>query len=149
MIKIAVIVLSLGLVGLFLGFHKPNKDRADRMFDELSSKLDLTENQRAELKLIVDDFRKVKEDVNIERQKHREDFINILAAESFDPVDIQELVEKGQQNVDEYASRLVENVGELHESLNLEQRIKLVDEIKKHAPENGNDERGYHHSHWH
>ncbi len=119
------------------------------MFDELSSKLDLTENQRAELKLIVDDFRKVKEDVNIERQKHREDFINILAAESFDPVDIQELVEKGQQNVDEYASRLVENVGELHESLNLEQRIKLVDEIKKHAPENGNDERGYHHSHWH
>ncbi len=149
MIKIAVIVLSLGLVGLFLGFHEPNKDRADRMFDELSSKLDLTENQRAELKLIVDEFRKVKEDVNIERQKHREDFINILAAESFDPVDIQELVEKGQQNVDEYASRLVENVAELHESLNLEQRIKLVGEIKKHAPENGNDERGYHHSHWH
>ncbi len=119
------------------------------MFDEMSSKLDLTENQRAELKLIVDEFRKVKEDVNIERQKHREEFINILAAESFDPVDIQELVKKGQQNVDEYASRLIENVTELHESLNLEQRIKLVGEINKHAPENGNDERGYHHSHWH
>ena len=149
MIKIAVIVFSLGLVGLLIGFHKPHEDRAERAVDKIASQLDLTENQKAELIIIVDEFRKVKEDVQTERQKHREDFINILAAEAFDPIVIRELMKESQQRGDEFASRLVDTVADLHESLNPEQRKKLFVEIQKHDQALGNYERGYHHSHWH
>ncbi len=130
---ITVLLLGLLVFNLLTGFHKTREERANRAIDEISTRLDLTENQISQLTLINDQFTKVRKELEKERQSYREEFVEMLASDEFNGDKLNALIKDMQRQVDDIVPQLLESVADLHRSLDPEQRKALVHEIEEHV----------------
>ncbi len=104
----------------------------DRISKKMADRLDLTEEQRIQLKKMVSEVRAKREEGSDWKKSAKQDVINLIRQERIGQADIDRLVETHRQRMDALIAFLGDRFIRFHASLNSEQREKLVAEIEKH-----------------
>lgn len=121
-----------------LGSHA---ERAERAIDWLSSRLELTEGQRARLLSINEELENLKMELKTDRGQTKREIIKMLGSHELDQHRILEIIAEKQERIDFFAPKIVAGFADFHDSLSMEQRRKLVDEIGRHDHLHGDHRR--------
>jgi hypothetical protein len=124
-----VAIGSIVFSGRYLGSHV---DRTERAIDWLSSRLELTEGQESKLLSINVELKNLEMELKKDRGQIKDEIIKMLGSHELDQDRILEIVEEKQKRVDYLAPKIIAGFADFHNSLSIEQRRKLVDEIGSH-----------------
>ncbi|WP_455204958.1 Spy/CpxP family protein refolding chaperone [Kaarinaea lacus] len=122
-------VTAIGVTACGHRHHSPEQ-RAERMVDKISSKLDLNEEQQQKLRAVKEEF------VTAMRQHHQEQqqlFDQLIADVQKPQLDKQllvDMVEKRRQAFDDIAPKVIDKIVEFHASLNDEQKQKAAEHMQ-------------------
>ncbi len=128
---LAGVFSGCGPRGYHSGFHDSGPD-IDRISDEITHRLDLTIDQKAQLEKMILEVRAKREEGNDWRKSAKQDVINLIRQDQIGKADIDRLVKTHRQRMDAMVAFIGDRFIQFHSSLTPEQRHKLVDEIEKH-----------------
>jgi Spy/CpxP family protein refolding chaperone len=124
-----VIIGSIVFSGRYPGSHA---ERTERAIDWFSSRLELTEGQKAKLLSIHEELKNLEMALKKDRGQTKEEIIKMLGSNELDQDSILEIIEEKQKQVDYFAPKIIAGFADFHDSLTMEQRRELVDEIGSH-----------------
>jgi protein CpxP len=120
-----VVVLGIGAAGAgykhYGGFHNP-----ERMVERISDRLDLSAVQRQKLEVIKDTLVGSRQELHQEREKAMNQLITEVKKPEMDASQIMDLIDERKARIDDIAPRLLQPIVEFHNSLDDEQRTKIV-----------------------
>jgi Spy/CpxP family protein refolding chaperone len=99
----------------------------------ISSELDLTDDQQAELDRITEDLGNRHDAIRSQHQSFRTDMINTLARDQVSVEDIKKQFEAHKPAMESMVDALTENLAEFHNMLTPDQRTKLTAALASHA----------------
>ena len=106
--------------------------KADWIKKEMIEKLELTQDQVAEMDRIIDTMKAKHAEVHAMRQEIRNDFFNELRSDQVSAEDIRQLFESHRPAFEEMLTVISEGIADFHAVLTPEQREKLVAELEAH-----------------
>jgi len=125
-------VIVLGGV-LFTGC-KPDPDhKAGLMFDLVAYKLDLSDEQEVKWFAVRDEIKRLRDEARIEKQAHRQTLIDLVESDEMDQDQVFALFQLHQQKMAAVAPGVIEKLAEFHQTLNPDQKAKIVHKIESHA----------------
>ena len=104
--------------------------KAEFMVDYVAETLDLTDEQRAQLDGIKDEFMAKAEAMRADRKAIHDAFMAELRKEEIDPQRLKELIAQKQEQMTEILDLAVTRLAEFHRTLTPEQREKLVAKLE-------------------
>lgn len=107
--------------------------RMDMMKYMISSELDLTDDQQAELDRIAQDLGSRHDAIRSGHQDFRADMINTLARDQVSAEDIKNQFEAHKPAMESMVDALTENLADFHNMLTPDQRTKLAASLASHA----------------
>ncbi len=131
--KIYIPIMTLFLAGglLFAGCrHHSSHDKADRMIRYITDELSLTSDQTAMLNQFKDEMIKKRVEMKTEKEKHKEVLREELRSDTIDQDRLMNIYLEHKPKMDEMASFVITSYAEFHNSLNEEQRTKLINKLE-------------------
>ena len=125
---IAIILGSLSLAGCF--HDRPHKG-GDMMFDYLSWKLDLNEEQQGLLEEIRTEMDTIREQTREQRAEDKATAIALIKADTLDTTAAMALLNKKQDTINTHAPSVLEKVAALHATLSAEQKNIIIEKLNK------------------
>lgn len=148
--KISLILISvLAMVTMTLGgcahrFTTPEQ-RADHFVTIISKKLDLNEEQKANLDTLRDEVLAVREGLEDKREENRSIVRNLLGDPVLDQNKATALVNDHFDDLSSQSPRIVAALANFWDSLNPEQQSKIREKVEKHSDRKGCWRQGYPH----
>ncbi len=131
--KIYIPIMALFLTGglLFAGCrHQSHQDKAERMIRYLADELTLTSNQTAMLDRFKDEMIKKRVEMHADKEKHKNILKEELRSETIDQERLMSIYVDHKPKMDEMVSFVITSYAEFHDSLNEEQRTKLIKKLE-------------------
>ena len=125
---IALLVGSLSLAGCF--HDRPHRG-GDMMFDYLSWKLDLNEEQQELLNDIRAEIESIREQTREQRAQDKLTAITLIQADTLDTNAAMVLLNKKQDTINAHAPAVLEKVAALHATLSPEQKTVIIEKLNK------------------
>ena len=131
---LTIIMLFFSSFALAGCFHDKHHRGGDMMFEYLSWKLDLNEQQQTMLDDIKSEMRKIHEQTKTEKQQDKASAVALIEAETLDTNAVMTLINKKQNTINTHAPGIVEKLAALHATLTPEQKAIIVDKINNMGP---------------
>ena len=122
------VFISAGLIFSGCRSHS-DRGRAEFMVDYLAETLDLTDQQRAQLEGIKEEFVARAEAMRADKKAMHDAFMAELRKAEIDPQLLKGLIAQKQEQMTEILDLAVTRLAEFHRTLTPEQREKLVDKL--------------------
>ena len=107
-----------------------DQGRAEFMVDYIAETLDLTDQQRAQLEEIKEEFMAKAEVMQADKKAMHDAFMTELRRDEIDPQRLKELVAQKQEQMTEFLDLAITRLAEFHRSLTPEQKEKLVAKLE-------------------
>ena len=107
-----------------------DQGKAEFMVDYVAETLDLTDEQRAQLEGIKEEFVAKAEAMRAEKKAMHDAFMAELRKEEIDPQRLKELIAQKQEQMTEILDLAITRLAEFHRTLTPEQREKLVAKLE-------------------
>jgi Spy/CpxP family protein refolding chaperone len=129
------VFISAGLIFSGCRSHS-DRGRAELIVDYIAETLDLTDQQRAQLEGIKEEFIAKAETMRADKKVMHDAFMAELRKEEIDTQRLKGLIAEKQEQMTEFLDLAVTRLAEFHHTLTPEQREKLVTKLeyfhKKH-----------------
>lgn len=128
--------------GLIFSGCRPHsgQGRAEFMVDYIAETLDLTDQQRAQLEGIKEEFMAGAEAMRADKKAMHDAFMAELGKEEIDAQRLKGLIAQKQEQVTDFLDLAITRLAEFHRTLTPEQRQKLVTKLEyfheKHRQQN-------------
>lgn len=132
LIFVSVGIVTIGSIVFSSRYLGPHVERTERAIDWLSSRLELTEGQRAKLLSINEELKNLETEMKRDRGQIKDEIFKMLGSNELDQDRLLEIIEEKQKQVDYFAPTIIAGFADFHDSLSMEQRRKLADEIGRH-----------------
>jgi Spy/CpxP family protein refolding chaperone len=123
------VFISAGLIFSGCRSHS-DQGRAEFMVDYIAETLDLTDQQRAQLDRIKEEFVAKAETMRADKKAMHDAFMAELRKEEIDPQRLKGLIAQKQEQMTEILDLAVTRLAEFHRTLTPEQREKLVSKLE-------------------
>ncbi len=114
-----------------LGCQRSPEQRAERIVNHISEKLDLNEAQKAKLNAIKDEFMAKAPAMKKSREETFNEVIALMRSPKIEPEKVTALVEKNKAQADDVIGFILTKFVEFHDMLTPEQREKAAVELEK------------------
>ena len=134
--KYGVIVLLTALLVLIVAGccrHKTPEQRAERAVQHLVTTLKLDADQTAKLEKMKEEFLARRPEMVKMREETLHDIEEMMRSPQLDQAKLNARTEKMQAHTNDLIRFVSAKFAELHDMLTPEQRIKLAEEMEKHA----------------
>lgn len=141
--KIATgIISAVVLVGSLAacGPHRSPEERADRMVEKISDKLELSAPQVANLEQLKTTVLDSRQRMRTEHEQLHQSIDEIISQPTLDQQRILELVREKTATINQEAPEIVAAMANFYDNLDLEQQADLRDKIREHR-----EHRRWHH----
>lgn len=142
---IAVFILISAIGGVVWAKKKFRDGPHGFLMGRIVEKLNLTENQKAQVEKIKDQIKERMESKKGNRDNMMDEFVNEFKKDNLDKTKLSELDQKRTQNEQEMKDFMMDKLIEFHNILTPEQRLKAAEtmtEMKNKFHERGNDRKG-------
>ncbi len=131
LISITVIIgmVVIGAIVVSACHLASHVERRERAINWLSSRLELTEDQKSKLLSINDEINNLEVEAKTYRGQTKAEIIEMLGSEKLDQDRILAIVDEGKKRVDYFAPKIIAGIADFHKSLSREQRRKLAAQI--------------------
>jgi len=110
--------------------HHSHSDKADRMIRYLTDELSLTGDQTAMLDRFKDEMIQKRVEMKADKEKHKEILKEEIRKETIDQDRLMSIYLEHKPKMDEMVSFVITSYAEFHNSLNDEQRTKLIKKLE-------------------
>jgi Spy/CpxP family protein refolding chaperone len=131
-----IIVLLTALLALVVAggcYHRTPEQRAERAVQHLVSTLKLDADQTAKLEKMKEEYLAKRPEMMKMREESMQDLKEMMLSPQIDRAKLDARTEKIQSHTSELIRFVSSKFAELHDILTPEQRVKLVEEMEKHA----------------
>lgn len=129
--------VGVSVLAAFAGFacshHRSPEKRAEWIVSKVSSKLDLTEEQKSKLDAVKAAVLDLHKEHQADRTQHLEELKAWIMSEKLEVTRVKALMAQRQKAMDQNVDRVFGKVSEFHSSLSTEQKKKAVELIDKFA----------------
>lgn len=112
--------------------HRGSEFRMEKMFDFVAYKLDFTDQQELMLDDIQREITLIREQSSELRKQQHDQMIALFQADELDVVAIEQLIHQRHNTMKEHMPRVMPLVKQLHATLSLEQKQKVVEFVNRH-----------------
>jgi len=128
---ILAVIAVLAVAGIAWARYKGycTGDMVQNITAHLTNRLDLDEPQRARLDALADTFRRARDDWQAGRQQTGAQIVDLLGAPTLDRDRALGLIDERRQIFDDHKQDLVQAIGDFTDSLNADQRQRLVEMV--------------------
>lgn len=129
-LTIALICVFISGALIFTGCRShSHQGKAEFMVDYIAETLDLTNEQRAQLDGIKDEFIAKAKDVHAQKEAMHAAFMAELRKEEINQENLKDLITQKRAQMDEFINLAMDRLVEFHKTLSAEQREKLVAKV--------------------
>lgn len=132
-IIIFLLTALLALVVAGCCYHRTPEQRAERVVQHLVSTLKLDANQTTKLEKMKEEYLARRPEMVKMREESMKDLREMMLSPQIDQAKLDARTEKIQAHTSELIRFASSKFAELHDILTPEQRVKLVEEMEKHA----------------
>ena len=122
-------VTAIGVTACGHRHHGPEQ-RAERMVNKISSKLDLNEEQQQKLRAVKAEFVTAMQQHHQDQQQLFDQLIADVQKPQLDKQLLVDMMEKRRQAFDDIAPKVIDKIVEFHASLNDEQKQKAAERMQ-------------------
>jgi Spy/CpxP family protein refolding chaperone len=130
--------LTIALIGVFISGaliftgcrSHSHEGKAEFMIDYVAETLDLTDEQRAQLDGIKDEFIAKAKEMHAQKEVMQAAFMAELRKEEINRESLNDLIDQKRAQMDEFINLAMDRLIEFHKTLSAEQREKLVAKIE-------------------
>jgi len=129
-----VFVSTVAAAGLLTAFHYRGgtpEERLNRAVDEITTRLDLTEDQQDKLEEVKNEILKVREKNKGERLRIIKEMKSLVLSDRLDPMKFRRLVERKQRLINREMRSVFSTIQEFHASLTDEQKAQIVNRLEE------------------
>ena len=113
--------------------HAERERRINYVKARIADRLELTEAQKSELDLMIDDLQAKHDEIESQRSEFRAQFMDVLRQDHLEAEDITRLVDSKRPEFEELLSLVADKIAQFHNLLTPDQRAKLIAELESHA----------------
>lgn len=131
------ILMVLAAIGLATGVaacghhrHDPEQ-QAERIIENVTEELDLTQAQQAKLEAVRDAFVSAGKEMRQDRQQGRAEFMSLLEQPKLDRAKAQSLVNQRLDAIRSVSPQIINAMGDFYDSLTPEQQKELRERIQE------------------
>jgi Spy/CpxP family protein refolding chaperone len=130
--------LTIALIGVFISGaliftgcrSHSHQHKAEFMVDYIAETIDATDEQRAQLDGIKDEFVAKAKEMHDQKAAMHAAFMAELRKEEISPENLKDLIDQKRAQIDEFINLAMDRLIEFHKTLSAEQREKLVTKIE-------------------
>jgi Spy/CpxP family protein refolding chaperone len=130
--------LTIALIGVFISGalifsgcrSHSHQDKAEFMIDYIAETLDLTDEQRAQLDGIKDEFMAKAREMHTQKEAMHAAFIAELRKAEINRENLKDLIDQKRAQMDDFVNLAMDRLVEFHKTLSAEQKEKLVAKIE-------------------
>jgi len=130
--------LTIALIGIFISGaliftgcrSHSHQHKAEFMVDYIAETIDATDEQRAQLDGIKDEFVAKAKEMHDQKAAMHAAFMAELRKEEISPENLKDLIDQKRAQIDEFINLAMDRLIEFHKTLSAEQREKLVTKIE-------------------
>ena len=130
--------LTIALIGVFISGaliftgcrSHSHEGKAEFMVDYIAETLDVTDEQRAQLDGIKDEFIAKTKEMHAQKEAMHAAFMAELRKEEISPENLKDLIDQKRAQMDEIINLAMDRLIEFHKTLSAEQREKLATKIE-------------------
>lgn len=132
---IAIIIIVVAALAAPLLVCRPRDPRhvVDRIFKDISNKLDLTEAQTSQLNGIRDEIHQKAREMRQDREKMHREFSRLILSDSIDSAALKADAKEKHARIGESIDSGIERLAEFHATLTPEQKNNLAALLEVHG----------------
>lgn len=123
---VTLVIASLSLAGCF---HGKSHHGGEKMFEYLSWKLDLNDEQQLLLDEVQAELKKARQETREQRQQDKAALIALIESDTLDTQEALALFNRKQATMNTYAPAMLDKLAALHATLNPEQKATIIERI--------------------
>ena len=128
---IGTATLILGLTGLLAACDHTPEEKANSFVNHVTRKYELTTSQKDKLVHVADVTLEFRAAMRKDDDKMRDEVLRMFVSERLDQTRINDLLKQKEEIFKEHSRLLVASIAEFHNSLNPQQRQKIVAKLRK------------------
>lgn len=117
--------------------YKDPEQRAEWITDKVASKLELNQEQRAQLDKLSTTILEAKQEHQKGKEQKRQEILAMLQEETFDQDKALTMVKEKTRFIEQQAPAVISAYADLHKMLSAEQRAKIGEHLNEHFEHHG------------